>query len=93
MVIVLATGNSGSRLIAKLLKDNGIWTGRVNGSYDTVPPTSLFKAVKIAGTRVKTLGPTEWDFSQILSEEPTNKFTRHIHIGTTENHIYLCSTR
>jgi hypothetical protein len=50
----------------------------LNGSWDLVPPESMYEACRVFGRYVDYKGGLEWDFSRVLSTEPDPAFVRLI---------------
>lgn len=74
LVIVIGRGQGGTRLISSTLEQSGVYMGPVNDSGDMVPPDAMYDAVKLASSLVQRRGKYSWDFTQLLSTEPSPKF-------------------
>jgi hypothetical protein len=74
LVIVIGRGSGGTRLISESLAASGVDMGPVNVSGDLVPPLDMYSAVRLAGALVTRTGDLQWDFSRLISEEPSPKF-------------------
>lgn len=73
-VIVVGRGSGGTRLMSQTLSASDFYTGPVNVSGDLVPAEDMYKAVRLAGERVKMLGPESWDFTGLVESNPTSEF-------------------
>jgi hypothetical protein len=64
MIIVIGRGHGGTRLVSRLLLENGVATGNVNYARDMVPPQHMHAAADLYSERVDYLGNCQWDFSR-----------------------------
>ena len=75
MVTVIGRGHSGTRAISNTLSESGFYMGEpLNGSWDLVPPEKMYEAAREIGRYIKYTGGLTWDFSKVLSMEPTTHF-------------------
>jgi hypothetical protein len=80
MIIVIGRGHGGTRLISRLLLENGIATGNVNYARDMVPPAHMHEAADIYTSRVDYLGDCEWDFSRANDSETPAEFEQSLNL-------------
>lgn len=79
MITVIGRGHSGTRAISNTLSESGVFMGSpLNGSWDLIPPESMYEACRIFGKYVDYKGDLTWDFSTVLSMEPDPAFIRLI---------------
>ena len=77
MVTVIGRGHSGTRAISNTLAMSGFFMGMpLNASWDLIPPQAMYDACREFGNYVKYNGDLSWDFSRVLSMEPTPLFRR-----------------
>jgi hypothetical protein len=63
LVIIIGRGHSGTRVIGRLLYENGYVTGQINSCYDMIPPEEMYCAAKFFGEKVRLADRYEWDFN------------------------------
>jgi sulfotransferase family protein len=80
MIIVIGRGHGGTRLISRLLLENGIATGNVNYARDMVPPRHMHEAADLYASHVEYLGDCEWDFSGANDREIPAEFERSVNL-------------
>ena len=79
MITVIGRGHSGTRAISNTLSASGVFMGEpLNGSWDLVPPESMYDACRVFGKYVDYTGDLTWDFSKVLSMDPDPAFVRLI---------------
>lgn len=79
LITVIGRGHSGTRAISETLSKSGVYMGEpLNGSWDLVPPESMYEACRVFGNYVDYRGGLEWDFSRVLSMNPDPAFVRLI---------------
>ena len=79
LITIIGRGHSGTRAISETLSKSGVYMGEpLNGSWDLVPPESMYEACRVFGRYVDYKGGLEWDFSRVLSTEPDPAFVRLI---------------
>ena len=79
MIIIVGRGHSGTRAIAHTLLGSGVHMGEVlNVSGDLIPPDPMYQACVHFGRHVKYKSDLEWDFSGVLSREPTEDFVTNL---------------
>ena len=50
----------------------------LNVAGDLVPPDSMYRACACFGEKIRYKGNFEWDFSSVLTEDPTPDFKKHL---------------
>jgi hypothetical protein len=78
LIIVIGRGHGGTRLISRLLLENGVATGNVNYARDMVPPTHMHEAADHYSKLVEYRGNCEWDFSKANSTEPPAEYRQSV---------------
>jgi len=79
MITVIGRGHSGTRAISETLSRSGVYMGEpLNGSWDLVPPESMYEACRVFARCVTYTGGLTWDFSKALASAPDPAFTRLI---------------
>ena len=79
LITIIGRGHSGTRAISETLSKSGVYMGEpLNGSWDLVPPESMYEACRVFGRYVDYKGGLEWDFSRVLTMEPDPAFVRLI---------------
>jgi hypothetical protein len=78
MIIVIGRGHGGTRLISRLLLENGVETGNVNYARDMVPPHHMYDAADLYSSHVEYRGNCEWDFSRANAAELPAEFERSV---------------
>lgn len=77
-IIIIGRGHGGTRAVAKLLVNSGVFMGKYLGeTMDMFPHHWLLEAARIAGRRVKIVGdPSDWkwNFGDLVNTEPTEDF-------------------
>ena len=75
-VTVIGRGHSGTRSISHTLSASGFFMGEpLNVSGDLLPPEKMYDACRVFAKYVEYKGNMEWDFSKVLSMDPTQEFT------------------
>ncbi|MCL2095965.1 MAG: sulfotransferase [Oscillospiraceae bacterium] len=75
MVTVIGRGHSGTRAVSHTLSASGVYMGEpLNISGDLLPPEKMYEACRVFARYIRYKGGLEWDFSQVLSMEPTSEF-------------------
>lgn len=80
MIIVIGRGHGGTRLISRLLLENGIASGNVNYARDMVPPTHMHTAADLYSQHVEYVGNCEWDFSRANAGEIPAEFEQAVNL-------------
>lgn len=75
-IIVVGRGHSGTRLIAQLLHQNGVFMGDVNDSYDLVPADHMYDAAKEFGSKCTQVAPFVW---HITTSKPTDSYIDNLY--------------
>jgi len=84
MIIVLGRGHSGTRALSYTLLGSGVSLGpHINETGDSCPAVPMYRAVVMAGERVKYVGDYQWDFSDIMGDPP-KEFVDHIDRYTSD---------
>lgn len=79
LITIIGRGHSGTRAISETLSKSGVFMGEpLNGSWDLVPPESMYEACRVFGRYVDYKGGLEWDFSRVLTMDPDPEFVRLI---------------
>lgn len=76
MIIVIGRGHSGTRVIGQTLAESGVYMGKQNESYDTIPPDNIYLACRIFGDYVNYVGDNQWDFSKAVNTDVDEDFYR-----------------
>ncbi len=75
LVTVIGRGHSGTRAMSNTLAASGVWMGEpLNGSWDLIPPESMYKACREFAKYVNYKGGMSWDFSKVMEMDPTPRF-------------------
>jgi hypothetical protein len=80
MIIVIGRGHGGTRLMSRLLLENGVATGNVNYARDMVPPHHMHEAADLYSKQVEYLGGCQWDFSQANASEIPPEFEQSVNL-------------
>lgn len=89
MIIVIGRGHSGTRVIAKVLQESGIFIGNsLNDSLDLIPPESMYEAVRIFSAKVEQETDFHWKFKNAINYTPEAHFFSLVKEFTTE--IFDC---
>ncbi len=72
---IIGRGHSGTRLLSRLLNENGFYMGsKINSSGDKIPPDKLYESCKIFSRYVRYIGNNSWNFTQALECQIPNEF-------------------
>jgi len=75
MVTIIGRGHGGTRAMSHTLTQSGYFMGaKINNSGDLIPAQDMYDACRIFGNYVTYKGNCEWDFSKVLSMDPTPEF-------------------
>jgi hypothetical protein len=75
LITVIGRGHSGTRAISHTLSASGVYMGEpLNVSGDLLPPQKMYDACRVFAQYVDYTGDLQWDFSKVLSSEPTPEF-------------------
>ena len=75
LITVIGRGHSGTRSISHTLSESGVYMGEpLNVSGDLIPPEDMYEACRVFGKYVEYEGNLKWNFSKVLSMEPTEEF-------------------
>lgn len=67
LVVVIGRGHSGTRAIARTLRESGIFIGsKLNGSEDRIHEGVMYEAARLPGPRVVHVGGSRWDFVELV---------------------------
>ena len=79
LITVIGRGHSGTRAMSHTLSASGVFMGEpLNGSGDLLPPEKMYEACRLFAKFIDYKGGLEWDFSRVLSMEPTPEFKKLI---------------
>lgn len=75
LITVIGRGHSGTRSMSHTLSASGVFMGEpLNVSGDLLPPQRMYDAAREFARFVEYKGNLQWDFSRVISMEPTDKF-------------------
>lgn len=84
-VIIICKGHSASRVIARTIRESGVFIGkRMRTSYDLRPVKPLYEAARIFGQHVKFIKDVEWSFSKVQTMEIPKEFVEFLEIYLKE---------
>ncbi|MCL1793760.1 MAG: sulfotransferase [Oscillospiraceae bacterium] len=79
MITIIGRGHSGTRAMSHTLSESGVFMGKPqNGSGDLLPPQKMYEACRIFAKYVEYEGGLKWDFTKVLSMQPTAEFKKLI---------------
>lgn len=79
LTTIIGRGHSGTRAMSHTLSESGVYMGEpLNDSGDLVPPEDMYEACRVFGRHVKWKGGLEWDWSEALTMDIPDEFTRLI---------------
>ena len=75
LVTVIGRGHSGTRAMSNTLAASGVWMGEpLNGSWDLIPPESMYEACREFAKYVNYKGGMSGDISTVMEMDPPPRF-------------------